>query len=168
MALRRGPFVLTWGGNTISDVEEIETEVEQDTDDHDTLDGRRFIFDGPIQATATIKLLRSDIATLAIVLPQYFVPNGGTLSTGETVNHSAGAIDVLAASCDTDPIYGPLDIVSCGNPGQVFRIVNARTKIDAVEFDPYVGTVDVQFIGEPGTGEANVQFFTEGTIAVVS
>lgn len=168
MALRRGPFTLQWIGNTISDVEEIETEVTQDTDDHDTLDGRRFVFDGPIQATATIKLLRSDIATLAVLLPQYFVPNGGTMSTGEIVSHADGAIDVLAASCDAEPLYGPLDVVSCGNPGQVFRLVNARTKIDAVEFDPFVGTVDVQFIGEPAAGEANVQFFHEGSLAVVS
>lgn len=168
MAFRKGPFTLLWRGNEITDVEELETDVEQDTDEHTTLGGTTFVFDGPFKASATIKLLRSDIPALAAVLPQYFVPNGQTLSTGETVNHAQGAIDVKAQSCDVATTYGPLDVVSCGNPGQVYRLVNARTKIDSVEFDNFLGTVSIQFIGEPAEGDANVQFFTEGTIAVVS
>lgn len=168
MALIRGPLEIRWNGNIITDIEEIDFELDQDTDEHTTLGGSVFIFDGPIRATVTVKLLRSDIPTLAIVLPQYFVANGQELSTGETVNHASGAIDVLAASCDTSAVYGPLDIISCGNPGQVTRIVNARTKIDSAEFDPYVATYSVQFIGEPASGDANVQMFMENSIAVVS
>lgn len=168
MPLRRGPFDFVWGGNTVTDIEEADVSVEQDSDDRTTLDNRKYTFDGSITSTVTIKLLRSDIASLALVLPQYFVPNGGTMSTGETVNNAAGAIDVVAAKCDVEPVYNDLDIISCGNPGQVMRLVNARTKIDSVDFDQYLGTVSVQFIGEPGQGEANIQFFTEGTINVVS
>lgn len=168
MAFRKGPFEFQWGGNTLTDIEEAETNVEQDTEERTTLANTTYEFDGPIKASATIKLMRSDLPALAAVLPQYFVPNGGVLSTGETVNNAEGAIDVKSASCDSSSVYNDLDIISCGSPGQVFRLVNARTKIDAVEFDQYLGTVSVRFIGEPAPGEANVQFFTEGTISVVS
>lgn len=168
MGVIRGPLNISWGGNTVEDVEEIDFSLDQDTDDHNTLDGHVFVFDGPIKATATLKLLKSDIPTLAAVLPQYFVPNGGVLSTGETVNHALGAIDVSAATCDTDPIYRPLDIVSCGNPGQVTRMVNTRTKIDSADFDPFVQTYSVQFIGEPASGDGNVQIFMEGSLTTVS
>lgn len=168
MAFRKGPFTFQWNGNEVTDIEEVETNVEQDTEERTTLQGSTYEFDGPIKSSVTVTLMRSDIPALATFLPQYFVPNGGTLSTGETVNHAQGAIDVRAADCDDAPVYGNLDIISCGNPGQVFRLVNARTKIEAVEFNQYLGTVQVRFIGEPAAGEANVQFFTEGTIAVVS
>lgn len=165
---RKGPFVIKWNGNTISEIEEVETSVEQDTEERTTVGGIKRVFDGPILATATVKLMKSDIPSLAAVFPQFYVPNGGIMSTGETVSHAEGAIDIKALACDEDPEYGPLDIISCGNPGQVFRLVNARTKIDTAEFNNYLGTVSVQFIGEPDEGEANVQFFNEGSIAVVS
>lgn len=168
MPFRKGPFQITWLGNEVTDIEEVETDVEQDTEERTTVTGVTYEFDGAIKASATLKLLRSDIPTLAALLPQYFVPNGQVLSTGETVNQANGAIDVKAASCDDVPVYGDLDIVSCGNPGQVFRLVNARTKIDSVETNEFLQTVSIRFIGEPGAGEANIQFFTEGGIAVVS
>lgn len=165
---RKGPFTLKWRGNTIEDVEEIETSVEQDTEERTTLGGIKRVFDGPILATVTLTLLKSDIPTLAAVFPQFYVANGQQLSTGETVSHAEGAIDLKALACDEEAVYGPLDIISCGTPGQVARLVNARTKIDTMDFNNYLGTVSVQFIGEPDEGEANLQFFTQGTIAVVS
>ena len=168
MAFRKGPFSVLWNGNEVTDIEEIETTVEQDTEERTTVGGSTYEFDGSIKASATVTLLRSDIPALAAFLPQYYVPNGGTMSTGETVNNAAGAIDVAAASCDTTNIYGNLDIISCGNPGDVLRLVNAHTKVEAVEFNQYLGTVQIRFIGEPGPGEANVQFFTEGTLTTVS
>lgn len=168
MAFRKGPFEFQWGGNVLTDIEEVETNVEQDTEERTTLGGSTYEFDGPIKASATLKLMRSDLPALAVVLPQYFVPNGGVMSTGETVNNAEGAIDWGAAACNAAQIYNDLDIISCGTPGQVFRLVNARTKGEAIEFDQYLGTVSIRFIGEPAPGEANVQFFTEGTISVVS
>ena len=50
----------------------------------------------------------------------------------------------------------------------MFRLVNARTKIDSVEIDGKVQKVSVKFVGEPAADEATIQFFTDGTIAVVS
>lgn len=168
MALVRGPFNLTWGGNTLTDVEEISNEFDHSSDDYTTVQHNTYQIDGPIKATTTLTLLASDVPALAAVLPQYHVANGGTMSTGETVTSSGGAIDVKAASCDESPVYNDLEIASCANPGEVYRLVNARTKIDSIEFDDKVRKVMVQFIGEPAAGEANVQFFTEGTLSTVS
>ncbi len=166
--LVRGPWDITWGGNTLTHIEEVEVEYEQDSEDYTTVQHQTFELDGPIKSSLNLTLLATDVAALAAVLPQYHVANGEVLSTGETVNNADGAIDVAAASCDESPVYHDLDIVSCGNPGQVFRLVNARTKLDSIEFDDKIRKVVVRFLGEPASGEANVQFFKEGTIAVVS
>lgn len=168
MALVRGPFDILWGGNTIQNIEEIEVEYEQDSEDYTTVQHQTYELDGPIKATVTLTFLASDVAALAAVVPQYHVPNGGVMSTGETVNNADGAIDVVALDCDSSPVYNPLDIVSCANPGQVFRLVNARTKLDSIEFDDKIRKVMIKFIGEPAQGDGNVQFFKEGSINVVS
>lgn len=169
MALVKGPFDLRWGINTLTDVSEISLEYEQDSNDYTTVDNRKYTIDGAINASVTLTFLASDVASLAAVLPQYHVPAGENLSTGELVSGEDGAIDVVAASCDQDPVYNDLDVISCGNNAQVFRLKNARTKIDSMEFaDNAVRTVTVAFIGEPEAGTANIQFFAEDDIAVVS
>ena len=169
MALVRGPFDLRWGSNTLQDVSEISLDYEQETNDYTTVDNRRYTIDGAITASVTVTFLGSDVAALAAVLPQFHVANGGTLSTGETVTDADGAIDVVAASCESDPVYNNLDIVSCGANGQVFRLNNARTRIDSMEFaDNAVRTVSIAFVGEPAAGEANIQFFKENGINPVS
>lgn len=168
MALVRGPFDITWGNNTLVNIEEIEVEYEQDSEDYTTVQHQTFQLDGPIKSTVTLTFLASDVAALSAVLPQYHVANGEILSTGETVSDADGAIDVLALDCDEAPVYNDLEINSCANPGQVFRLVNARTKLDSIEFDDKIRKVVVQFVGEPAQGDANVQFYKEGTIAVVS
>jgi len=168
MALVKGPFDLVWGGNTLLNIEEISVDYEQDSEDYTTVQHQTIQLDGPIKATVMLTLLASDVAALSVVLPQFHVANGGVMSTGETVNNANGAIDVLALDCDDTPVYNDLDIVSCANPGEVFRLVNARTKLDSIEFDDKVRKVMVQFVGEPAQGDGSVQFFKEGTINVVS
>lgn len=169
MALVRGPFDIRWGNNTLLDISEISLDYSQDSNDYTTVDNRKYTIDGAITATVTLTLLKSDVPALAVVLPQYHVASGGTLSSGETVSGTDGAIDVVAASCDSDPVYDDLDIISCGTNGQVFRLKNARTKIDSMEFaDNAVRTVSVMFVGEPDAGEANIQFFAENDITTVS
>lgn len=165
---RKGPFDIKWGDNLLADVESIETDIEQDSEDYTTVQGGTYTVEGAIRAAAVLTLLKSDVTALAAVLPQYFVANGGVMSTGETVNHATGAIDVKAAACDSTPVYNNLDIISCGTPGEVFRLVNARTKIETTEFDDKRGTVSVRFIGEPAAGEANYQFFVENSLSVIS
>lgn len=166
--LIRGPFDLQWGDNVIADVEEISIEHEIDSEDYQTVQGRTLEIDGSYKVTATLTLLSSDIPTLSAILPQYFVPNGGIMSTGETVNNADGAIDVKAAQCDENLIFNHLDIISCANPANVLRIVNARTKIDGIEIDNKLQKVMVKFVGESAVDEATVQFFRQGTINIVS
>ena len=168
MALVRGPFDIAWGGNTLLNIEEISIDYSQDSEDYTTVQHQTYQVDGPIKSTVTLTLLASDVPALAVVLPQYHVANGGVLSTGETVSEANGAIDVIASDCGDTPIYNHLDITSCANPGQVFRLVNARTKLDSLEFDDKIRKVMVQFVGEPASGDGNVQFFKSGSITAIS
>jgi len=169
MALVKGPFDVKWGSNTLKDVSEISLDFSQDSNEYSTLDNRKITVDGAISSSVTITFLGSDVAALAAVLPQYHVANGGTLSSGETVTDEDGAIDVKAAACDAEQVYNDLDVTACGNPGQVFRLKNARTSIDSMEFaDNAIRTVSVIFRGEPDQGVANIQFFKEGAINTVS
>lgn len=169
MAVVKGPFNVKWGANELTDVSELSLDYEQSTNDYTTIDGRTIIIDGGINASMSLTLLSTDIPALAVVLPQYFVANGGTLSTGETVSDPDGAIDVKAASCDSEPVYDDLDIEACGSPSQVFRLKNAKSRIESIDFaDNVLRTITVQFVGEPVQGEANIQFFKSGTIGSVS
>lgn len=166
--LIRGPFNLVWGDNQINDIEEVTTELEVDSEDYQTIQGTTIEVDGAYKATVTITLLASDIPSLSAILPQYFVANGQTMSTGETVNNADGAIDVRAAACDESLVFNHLDIVSCANPAQVLRLVNARTRIDGIEIDNKLQKVMIKFIGETAVNEGVFQFFRQGTINVIS
>lgn len=166
--LIKGPFNLKWGDNVLQDIEAVETTYDVDTDEYNTVQGRRHQVEGAHYASINLTLLATDIASLSLILPQYFVPNGGVLSTGETVSNAEGAIDVKAAECDDALINDPFDIESCGNPIQVTRLVNARTRISGLENDGKVQKVLVEVIGEPAQGDGVLQFFKKGTIAVVS
>jgi hypothetical protein len=169
MAIIRGPFDIKWGNNTITDVETIDTEYTVDSEDFQTVQGKTLEIDGSHKATATITLLASDIPALAALLPQYFVANGEVLSTGETVNHASGAIDIAVAACDEEHVFNDLDIAACGNPADVVRLVNTRTRFDGIDTSSNkVRKVMIKFIGESVDDEATVQFFKEGTINVVS
>ncbi len=166
----KGPFTLKFGDNLIEDVEEVEVEHEVSSDDYETVQGKTLEVDGPYKVGVTLTLLATDIPSLAAVMPQYFVPNGGQLSTGETVNEANGAMDIKAASCDEDTVYDNLDIIACGGGNRdVMRIVHARTRMEGVELDgSKIRKVQVRFIGESASDEATMQFFKENSIAVVS
>ncbi len=167
MATLKGPFIVKWGANTLSNVQDYSFDYSVDSNDYTTLDGRKTTYEGAISATASIQLLRSDVAALAVVLPQYFVAQGGTMSTGETVANATGAIDVVAASCNATPVYNNLDIISCGTDSTVVRLVNARTTIDSVDLqDSTVLTFTIKFVGEPASGDAAVQVFTSAADSI--
>jgi len=168
MSLIKGPFTIKWGSNVIADVEEISIDHSISSDEFETIQGKTYEIDGAYKVSAIITLLASDIPALAAILPQHFVANGGVLSTGETVTSAAGAIDVVPGACDESVTYNDLDIMSCASTANVARIVNARTKIEGIEVDGKIQKVMVKFVGESATDEASIQFFTEGTIAVVS
>lgn len=163
MSLVRGAFQLTWGMNTLSDVSDISVDWEHDSEDFPTVQHNIYEVDGPIKATVSIQLLRSDVPSLAAVLPQYFKADGATMSSGEEVLSADGAIDVTGIGCEY--VYNDLDIVSCGDPGQVMRLLNARTKIEDVENTDKIRRVTVKFIGESEGGIAALQFFAQGGIS---
>lgn len=159
--LLKGPFVVKWGSNTLDDVQDYSFDYSVDSNDYTTLDGRKTTLDGAISASVSIQLLKSDVAALAVVLPQYFVHQGSTMSTGEVVANADGAIDVVAASCNSAAVYNNLDIISCGTNSTVVRLVNARSMIDSVDLqDSTVLTFTIKFVGEPAQGDASVQVFT--------
>lgn len=168
MSLVKGPFTIKWGDNTIEDIEAIEVEHVIDSEEFATVQGQNIEVDGNYKATAIITLLKSDIPALSAVLPQHFVANGGVMSTGETVNNADGAIDIKPGACSLSTVYNNLDVESCDSTASVFRIVNARTKVEAVEISDKIQKVMIKFIGEPATDEASIQFFKKGTINVVS
>lgn len=168
MALIKGPFTIKRGDNIIEDVEEISLDYTLDSEDFQTVQGKTYEIEGAQKAVIELTVLKSDIPTLAILVPQYHVPNGGTMSTGETVNNADGAIDVVPQACDTDAIYDNVDIISCGNPGQVLRLVNARSVLSGMDISNKLQTATVRLIGEPEGSEAALQMFKQGTIAVVS
>lgn len=161
MAIVKGPFDVKWGADTLLDIEEISFDYSQDANEFDTLDGRHISIDGNIQASATITFLASDIASLAVVLPQFYVADGETLSTGQVVTNNDGAIDIAAASCSTEAVYNNLDVYACGTNAQVLRLVRARTKVDSIDIGDGIRRVSVQFIGEPAQGQASIQFLVD-------
>lgn len=161
MSLVKGPFNFKWGANSLYNVSDISVDYSVETSDTTTLDGKKYSVQTGMSATVTLTLLDNDIASLATILPQYYVAKGETLSTGETVAQDQGAIDVTAASCDTSDVYNQLDIYACGTNAQVLRLVNCRTQIDSIDVSDGLRTVAVQFIGEPSTGEAVVQFLQD-------
>lgn len=166
MSLVKGPFDLAYGANVLAGVESIDVSYDVDTDDYDTIQGRRYTVSGGHLVTVTATFLESDVQSLRYVLPQYYVANGGTLSTGETVSSAGGAIDVVPGGCATATTTTDLVITSCGNPGHVLRIVDCSTEIDGIDVDNKRRTVTVAFRGESTAG--TVQMFAEGAVTIVS
>lgn len=162
MAIVKGPWTLEWGNNPVLQVEEIAVDYSQDSEDYMTVQHQTYELDGSMKANVSLTLLASDLPALAIVLPQFFVPMGGFLSSGEEVTSAEGAID-LFSSCD-ELIYNDLDISSCDTPSQVFRLKNARTKIDSVDINDKVRKVVIKFVGEAEPGDSVIQFFVAGGI----
>lgn len=167
--LVKGPFLLKWGANPILSVSELGFNYDVASNDYETVQGQTFHVDGAINASIEVTLLESDVAALATIVPQYHVPKGGYLSTGEEVTADEGAIDIVAASCETITTKYPLDITSCN--GQVTRLVNATTSLSNVNLDNNsLRTVTVTFRGEPEYNTETqkttgiLQFFAEGGI----
>lgn len=155
--LVKGPFTIKFGENQILDVSEVGFNYDVATNDYETIDGRTYTIEGAITASIELTLLSTDVAALSVILPQYYKRAGEPMSTGE-VAPEGGAIDIVAASCDTTTTNYNLDITSC--TGDVTRLVNARTSLSTVELaDNSLRTVTVTFRGEPAQGQGIIQFF---------
>ncbi len=162
-----GPFEFKIGVDVLTDIEAIDFNYDVASTDYDTVQGKRRTAKGTHKVEVTITILGNDIPALAVALPQYFVPNGGTLSTGETVNDADGAIDVVPGGCDAGDVTNDIVITSCGNPGQVLRMPDAISEIDDVEFDgANARKIMVKFTGQ--SDAATIQLFKEGAVSIVS
>lgn len=161
MALVKGPFLFKWGANSLNNVSDISIDYSVDSNDTTTLDGNKYSTQTGMSASVTLTLLDNDIPSLAMVLPQYYVPMGGTLSTGETVSQTGGAIDIAAASCTTSTIYNQLDVYACGTNAQVLRLPRSRTEVDSVDIGDGLRKVAIKFVGEPLSGKGVVQFLQD-------
>ncbi len=164
MGLVKGPFTVTWGQNSITDVEEMEFEYEVESNDYKTIDGRTFKVDGAIKASVGLTLLSTDIASLAVLLPQYFKRKDETLSTGERVTDEAGAIDFEAAKCGSSSQKYNLDIkTDCSK--ETLRLVNAKPSLTNIEYaDNSVRKITITYNAEPEQGKAVMQFFKNSGI----
>lgn len=150
--LVKGPFSIKWGDNPILDVSDLTFNYDVATNDYETIQGTTYTVDGAITASVELTLLKSDVEALRAIFPQYFVAQGEKLSTGETVKSENGAIDIVAASCDTTSTNYNLDIISCA--GDITRLVNAKTSLSGMEIaDNSLRTVTITFRGEPGLDE---------------
>ena len=165
MSLVKGPFNFQWGSNVLRNVSEISVDYAAETSDTATLDGRTISVQTGITASVTITVLENDVASLAMLFPQYFVDTGETLSTGEEVTDADGAIDIRAASCESEEIKNHLEVTACGSGAQVLRLVNARTQIDSIDIGDGLRSVAVMFVGEPDGDEGVMQFYKQGGIA---
>ena len=164
----QGPFTLTWGANTLEDVEDVKVDFSQDETDYKTVQFQTRTITGAMKASISITLLKGDIAALGAIFPQYLVVNGETMSTGETVTDAEGAIDIKAAACDAEETFNDLEIEACDDPGLVLRLVNANAKLDSVEIDGKILKQVVKFNGQPEDTEAILQFFNRGSLGEVS
>jgi len=148
MSLVTGPFKVRWGSNTITNVEEIEFDYNRNSTDLDTIQGVSINVKGTIQVSVTLTLLSTDIASLAALLPQYFVPAGYPLSNGHIVECEDGAIDIEAATCGSTEVVNDLIIDDCTGEDCGRMTVRATTvDVEDIEFSDNVRKVMVTFRG---------------------
>ena len=163
-----GPFNVDFGQNTLAEIETISVDPTVETTTVNSVQGKTHTIQGPLGITAELTFLETDIPALSVILPQYHVAQGQTLSTGETVTDEDGAIDIVAAACDNEMSLEDLVIRSCANPAQIFRIPQASTTVTGVTFEDNRRGVVVTVTGNAPADVAVMQFFTQGGITPVS
>lgn len=162
----KGPFNFKLGLNTLADIESVKFDYKVDSADKTTVQGRKKRVYGTHMVVVTATFLESDVPSLAVVLPQYHVANGGTLSSGETVTGVDGALDIIPGGCATGLVKTDLIIESCGTDGEVLRVMECITEIGALSLDDKNRTVDVEFTGQ--SDAATIQMFKKGSVSNVS
>lgn len=165
MALVKGPFEIKYGLDVLAGIETVDFSYDVNTTDFDTIQGTSYQVVTSHRVAVTVTFLESDVASLSVVLPQYFVANGQTLSTGEIVNSADGAIDLVPGGCDYEATTTDVVITSCGSPGHVLRIPDCETEIETIEIEA-VRKVAVTFRGRSTT--ATIQMFAENAVSIIS
>lgn len=157
MAIKKGPFTLKWGANTLAGVEEINAEIEAEENEFTTVQGNKFKIPSSLSGSVELTLLDTDMDALKAVLPQYFKAKDENLSNGRAVKAEKGAIEFNMAKCSsTGSDKFDLDIIGCD--GSLTRLVSATSAISGIELSDNVRKVTVKFTAEPEVGKAPVQF----------
>lgn len=160
------PYEVTYGANVVKNITELTLNQERERETVQYLDGGTGRYNGNWDISVDITVAKDDIDTLAVLVPQYHVADGETMSTGEVVDNEDGAIDVSTANCDTDEVTQHLEIKACN--GRVLRIVDASSDLNTSTFNQNYGTTTVTFYGRAEGGRAAVQYFKAGSLTPAS
>lgn len=168
MSLVKGPFEIKVDADVLAGIEDLDFSYEVDTDSVDTVQGRSYDIAKSHKVSIVATFIETDVASLSVVLPQYHVANGGTLSTGETVASSAGAIDIVPGDCGDTSELGDIIITGCGANAGVLRVVDCVSEIESIAFEDSVRKVGVKLTGNSTGDEATVQMFAQGAVSIAS
>lgn len=150
-------------------IEEASFSYDVDTTDYEDIHGVKVSVPGTHSVSVELTLNRTDIPTLALFLPQYFVPQGGTMSTGETVDCPEGAIDIVPGGCEAVKVFRDVIFRSCTTPAEIQRMNNVRTEHTGKEYDGAgARKITVTLFGEPEPGTALVQYYRDGCLVPAS
>lgn len=166
MALVKGPFEIQVATDVLAGIDEIDFEYDVDTDSIDTIQGRSYDIPKTHKVSVTVTFVETDVPSLAVALPQYFVANGQVLSTGETVNDAQGAMDIVPGECgDTADLQDVL-IIACGTNPSVLRVVDTFSEVDGFPIEDSVRKCAVKFTGS--SDAATVQLFRQNAVELGS
>lgn len=164
MAIVKGPFQVKFGDAVLAGIDTLDFSYDVDSNDYDTVQGFSYTLYGAHRVSVTATFLESDVPALAAVLPQYYVANGGTLSTGETVSNADGAIDLVPGDLTGAETT---DVVITSANGHVLRLPDCTTEIAGMDLqNDQVRTVDVVFTGT--STASTIQMFASGAVNIVS
>lgn len=155
MALIRAPFTLEYCGNELSCVEDISIDFEVDEEEFECVQGNTITEQFNTKVEVELTFLETDVASLAAVLPQFFVAAGDTLADGTTVTCADGAIDISAAGCASSDNPCDLIIDGCtGDPCDRTIIHDVVTSISDIDFGDKIRKVTVKFSGRVPAGSS--------------
>lgn len=156
-----GPYTVRYGLIEFADVTEVSWDYSSDTNEQTMIDGRTRTIPTTTSASVDITLYAADIETLSLIFPQFAVPEGGKMSTGETATKPAFDARAMSA-CGAIQMEDDLEIVGCS---LTTRLVNARATISSIDYEDNVTqNVTVTFTGQPKAGEAVFQIFENDSL----
>ena len=156
-----GPYRVKYGAIIFDDVTEVSWDYSADTNEQTMIDGRTKTLPTTTSASVSVTLYAADIQTLSLIFPEYAVPAGGTMSTGETTDEPAFDAKAMSA-CGATDLPQDLEIIGCK---LTTRLVNAKATIDSIDYeDNITQNVTVRFTGQPQAGEAVFQMYKTGSL----
>lgn len=158
----QGPYKVKYGSLIFEDVTEVSWDYSADTNEQTMIDGRTKTLPTTTTASVDVTLYAADIQTLSVIFPQFAVPAGGTMSTGEVTEKAA--FDALAMSaCGQTELVEDLEIIGCK---VTTRLVNAKATISSIDYeDNITQNVTITFTGDPKVGEAIFQMYENDSLS---